>query len=626
MKIQNGSELIPLQTRTFSCFFEPSTGFLRRVKSGGVEIIRAIYGAVRDKNWDTVEPQLSVERLEIDHDSFCLEFTALHRDKPISFSWKGTIQGRGCSLEFRFDGRAQSSFLRNRIGLCALHPIAECAGGACRVQHSDGSCEDGEFPTFISPHQPFKDIRALSWKPSDQIHAKIEFDGDVFEMEDQRNWTDASFKTYSTPLELPFPVEIAAGEEIRQRVVLSLTQDQQTISITKKEDRVKVAVSPTSNAKPLPKLGLCVASDSLPLSYFEQQRLVRLGLNHLRVDLHFSRSSWEVVLRQAHDCAVAINARLQCALFLNDSAERSLLAFREAIEPKSVDICLVFHEAEKSTSSRWFELAQRELAPHGFRVGTGTNAYFAELNRQRPPRGAIACYSINPQVHAFDDLSLFETLEAQPATVESAFQFCDREVIVSPITLRPRFNPNATDPIKQREGHSSATADPRQRTLTGAAWTVGTLARLLPLNRIESLTFYETIGLRGIMCAQGHSPNQDSSRSALGEIFPVYYVFEALAGNGHLRPVSVSDPTLVAALGCSNERGQSNCLIANLTRHSQNVDLEVPAPELGLLSIDETNVSSAREGRLSPLNRVVSDRGGVTLTLAPNALVKLELQ
>ena len=29
--------------------------------------------------------------------------------------------------------------------------------------------------------------------------------GDVFEMEDQRNWTDASFKTYCTPLRQPFP-------------------------------------------------------------------------------------------------------------------------------------------------------------------------------------------------------------------------------------------------------------------------------------------------------------------------------------------------------------------------------------------------------------------------------------
>ena len=34
------------------------------------------------------------------------------------------------------------------------------------------------------------------------------FNGETFEMEDQRNWTDASFKTYCTPLSLPYPIKI----------------------------------------------------------------------------------------------------------------------------------------------------------------------------------------------------------------------------------------------------------------------------------------------------------------------------------------------------------------------------------------------------------------------------------
>ena len=241
-------KVIPLRTRKFSCLFEPDTGFLRRIKSSGVEVIRTIYGAVRDKNWDTVGPRLKVERVESDDDSFCLEFSAQHEDEPVCFSWKGTIQGKGGSLEFRFDGRAQTSFLRNRIGLCTLHPIVECAGKACRVLHSDGSWEEGTFPLFISPHQPFKDIRALSWNPSERVRADIQFEGEVFEMEDQRNWTDASFKTYSTPLELPFPVELASGKEIHQRALLTLVTEEQAIS-TSEERSVKIAISSTSEAK-----------------------------------------------------------------------------------------------------------------------------------------------------------------------------------------------------------------------------------------------------------------------------------------------------------------------------------------------------------------------------------------
>ena len=124
------SEIIPLQTRKFSCFFQTSTGFLRRVKSSGVEVIRAIYGTVRDKNWDTVEPRLEIERVEQGHDSFLLQFTAHHEDDPISFSWKGTIRRARRRVGVSFDGLAKNSFLRNRIGLCVLHPIVECAGKA----------------------------------------------------------------------------------------------------------------------------------------------------------------------------------------------------------------------------------------------------------------------------------------------------------------------------------------------------------------------------------------------------------------------------------------------------------------------------------------------------------------
>ena len=39
-------------------------------------------------------------------------------------------------------------------------------------------------------------------------------EGDSFEMEDQRNWTDASFKVYGTPLKNLSPVEVKTGTKI----------------------------------------------------------------------------------------------------------------------------------------------------------------------------------------------------------------------------------------------------------------------------------------------------------------------------------------------------------------------------------------------------------------------------
>ena len=37
-------------------------------------------------------------------------------------------------------------------------------------------------------------------------------EGDTFEMEDQRNWSDASYKTYVRPLALPWPYVLPAGK------------------------------------------------------------------------------------------------------------------------------------------------------------------------------------------------------------------------------------------------------------------------------------------------------------------------------------------------------------------------------------------------------------------------------
>src|SRR3712207_759652 len=47
-------------------------------------------------------------------------------------------------------------------------------------------------------------------------------EGDTFEMEDQRNWTDASYKTYVRPLALPWPYTLAAGTELEQAVTVTV--------------------------------------------------------------------------------------------------------------------------------------------------------------------------------------------------------------------------------------------------------------------------------------------------------------------------------------------------------------------------------------------------------------------
>src|SRR6202040_2826659 len=132
-----------------------------------------------------------------------------HKQDDIEYFWNGLITGTSAgAVRFEFDGVARSSFMRNRIGFGVLPPIAECAGQPCVIDGADGSKQPGRFPDLISPNQPFLNMRAISHQVAPGVSAEVRFEGDIFEMEDQRNWTDASFKTYCTPLGLPFPAKV----------------------------------------------------------------------------------------------------------------------------------------------------------------------------------------------------------------------------------------------------------------------------------------------------------------------------------------------------------------------------------------------------------------------------------
>src|SRR5205807_1565522 len=109
-----------------------------------VEVIRAIYGAVRDRNWGTVPAR--IERLEMDcsAERTGIRFKAVCSEGTIRYEYEASIVvSAGGELRFEFAGEARSDFLRNRIGLCVLHPIDLCAGAECEVEHSDGGLEHG---------------------------------------------------------------------------------------------------------------------------------------------------------------------------------------------------------------------------------------------------------------------------------------------------------------------------------------------------------------------------------------------------------------------------------------------------------------------------------------------------
>jgi hypothetical protein len=591
-------EQIPLQAGPISLIYE--AGAMRYMRLGRVEILRGVYSAVRDHNWDTIPATLSNMQSEIKADSFRISYQAEHKQGSIHFVWTGILSGESNgTVTFEMDGECRSTFQRNRIGFCVLHP-AGCAGLACSIEHVDGSSTQGNYPELISPHQPFKDIRTISHEVVPGVVAAVRMEGDTFEMEDQRNWTDASFKTYCTPLAQPFPVEVTDGQKIAQKITISLQGTVPDISAHDEGLTFTISDTPTH---PLPRIGLGVASHGEPLTDTEVTRLKVLNLNHLRADLRLSQPNLKEQLQRATLEANALGVSLELTLHLTDNAEQELHAFRALIDDirPHVSAWLIFHVDEKSTRQGWAKLARQiigDYAPDAL-LGAGTNAYFTELNRERPPVDVLdmVCYSQNPQVHAFDNASLVETLPMQATTANSTHHFTDNlPLAVSPITLQPRFNPNATGPEPEpAPGELPPQVDVRQMSLFGAGWTAGSV-KYIAQGGAFSVTYYETTGWRGVMERENGSPLPDKFQSIAGGVFPLYHVLADVGdfAGGQLISTLSSDPLTIDGLAMVKD-GRTRLLLANFSPEAQRVTIHNLPAEIRIKYLNETNVQEAMQ-------------------------------
>ena len=599
-------EQIQLRAGPLSMIFE--SGDLRYIRFGDHEILRRVYVAVRDHNWDTVLPQLSNVQIEREGDAFRITYDVENKHGAVDLFWKGTITGdANGTIIFSMDGEALSTFRRNRIGFCVLHPMG-CAGIPCRIEKVDGTVEESSFPITIAPQYlidgeikpvaPFNNMRAVGYEVTPGAEVEVRFEGETFEMEDQRNWTDASYKTYGTPLNQPFPVEVAAGTKISQRIILTL-KTQREPRAEKQDAMIQPLTLEISSPapRPLPQIGLGVASHGEPLNAGELERLKQLNLSHLRVDVDLTRPDYESILRRATQEAKALGVSLELALFLTDAAAEELRGFAKVIDrvKPPIGVYLVFHKTEASTSAQWVDLVRHYLS--NAKIGAGTNAYFTDLNRGHPPVDVLnfVCYSINPQVHAFDNSSLMETLEAQGVTVESARQFAGGlPIAVTPVTLLARFNPNATGPEPEpAPGELPAQVDIRQMSLFGAGWTLGSI-KYLSKSGASSVTYYETSGWRGVMETVDGSPLPEKFRSLPGAVFPLYHVLADVGefAGGEILVSKSSDPLKMEGIVLHKD-GQTRTLLANLTPDSQQIRVQGLAGTIRVRCLDETNAQVA---------------------------------
>lgn len=450
---------------------------LADVRWGGLDVVSWIGVTVRGGAWDTLRPRVRDVSLEQRADGFAVRIDAVHGNDEFASVLVAECHDDG-TIEVELRGEALREFVQRRIGISVLHPWASHVGAAY-VASGIGPSTSGTLPAAIGP-QP---IVNGNFAPLIAAFTRIAFDlpagvtvtftfageDDGFELEDQRNWTDASFKTYPTPLARSDPRTIRRGERREQRVTIGIDGPPPP---SRSDGEGSVDVTIGSARGTVPSIGL-----TAPRRPVDPERVRALRPSHLRVAVPVPTEQGSVPL--GIDLARATAVPLEVCLLLGDDADAApaLASLGEA----PIGRVLVLRRDGGSTGASFVSALGEEVAGGRFPIVGGTSSHFSELNRAVPDVDGLdgVAVAISPQMHADDERSMVETLEIQIQVVRQIRSLCrGLPVIVSPVTLAAHV-PDVDDP-----------PDPRTAAPFGAAWTVGSIAALAE-GGAASITLHE---------------------------------------------------------------------------------------------------------------------------------------
>ena len=566
-------------------------GNLRYVTFDGWEVLRAIAYVIRDENWGTYAPRLEHLVVEEEEGRFRVAYDAWCEAPSAALSYHAEILGSADgSLSFTAEARPDGDFPTNRCGFAVLHPIEGVAGAPVTVEHVDGAVEETSFPALIDPWQPFKEIRALTHEVGGLFRASCRLEGGVFEMEDHRNWSDASFKTYVRPLAWPWPYVMESGKTDRQAVTLTLAAQAGAESRpgrrrgTDGGRAVSIAVLPPEGASSRhPDIGLVVAPEEVEATLASLEVVGAVApqaiLCHYDPTAGHDNAAMQGFARL--QAALPADYLLECVVAAEGDLAEELTGVAQAVEAaglslSAVAVCPSVDRQSTPPGSEWpacpplaeVYAAARAAFP-SLPLGGGMFSYFTELNRKRPPVALLdfVTHATCPIVHAADDESVMETLEALPHIFASA-----RAIIgegtryhIGPSTIAMRQNPYGARTMDNPGGERICMAhtDPRHFGLFGAAWTIGYAARIskgAPALHVPAAA----AGPRGLVW-QGDVEGRDGAAGAL-RLSPVGLAARFLAeiAGSEVLPCRTSDPRRALALAA--KRGDRRTMaVANLT-------------------------------------------------------------
>lgn len=589
-------------------------GGLRYVRYGGEEVIRAISFLARDENWGTHPLNLDDVQIDERDDAFEVRLRGTSGPTGRELHLAASIIGRANGqLEFHAHATLEDDLLTNRTGFVVLHPLG-VSGKPVVVETVDGKRRETRFPEKIDPFQPFRDIRALTTRHSDAVSAQVRMEGDTFEMEDQRNWSDASFKTYVRPLALPWPYTLRKGSTLKQSVTVNVRASEPAAAMAGADAAIakaRIRLNGDSRAlRDMPQLGIGVRAEHLDAALQRADALRALNPAYFIAHLDMRRDNPERALTGFAQLSNAARVPyvLEVVLTGDGNPAEEMARVASAAPNDSLPIAVQASPAPDLKAvlpgSPWppcpsFDevFAAARAAFPGIALGGGSFAYFTELNRKRPPFEQLdyATFTTCPIVHAADDRSVMETLATLPFIATSVSALAGSTPYrVGPSAIAARDNPYGSSTLPNEAGPNGkriclTNEDPRQRAVFGAAWNLGYFAAFAA-GGASHIALAELTGPRGLF--DGVRPT------------PLFHLLASLAAarGASLAELSVErgDAPLAAF---AVKQDCTKVWLANLSTQTQIVELDFGSPNATNATIARWNAAAdfAHAPRHAPL-------------------------
>jgi hypothetical protein len=632
-------KLRTLRAGALSAVFD--NGALRYIKLGETEVLRAIAFLVRDENWGTFTPEIGNLKVKQGKSDFRVTYDARCKDAKRSLSYRAEIScGADGALRFAADALPETDFFTNRTGFVVLHPLAGVAGCPVEVEHVDKRKVKDKFPAIVNPIQPFFGIRSLRHKVAAGMFATCRMEGDTFEMEDHRNWTDASFKTYVRPLADPWPYTLRKGVAFQQSVSLTFSGKLPRPRAAGPAKPFEIALGRSGAV--LPAIGVAIPESEADAAFANASLIAQAGPRHLVCEADGRRAGLQGALTVYQRLGKATNADVILEVILPgaqspatefapiaDAVRKVGLVPAAITVSPAMDLRGVLPGSKGPDGPTLAEIyrAARAAFP-GVRLGGGTFAFFTELNRKRPPTDLLdfVSHTTCPIVHAADDISVMETLEALPYVTQSARAFINgKAYCIGPSSIPARLNPYgaSTTPNPANGRVCLADMDPRQRGLFGAAWTLG-YAAALASGGLAALTLGAATGPAGMIYRRTNYAQPYFDEAGAPAVYPLYHVIAGVAAASGSKLVATRSaaPGKVAALAYRGKAGPTLWL-ANLTGETQKARIAGFNGAALLHVLDEGSfVAATRDaGYLGKGGKALKKVG--TVELAPYAVVRI---